>query len=163
MNAENFGFKKLTCDNWLVPDSGGLTSDAWIQEILVFDLSEQVPIEVRKLFAVARGSIAYGYFFYPLLTLATEQLYRVVEAAIDHKCQEMGRHHKPGDKFAHKIEWLMKQSVIDDKKRWDAIRILRNNASHPKSQDIYSPGMVIDVLEKITECVNSLFVKAGPS
>jgi len=114
-------------------------------------------MEVRKLFAVARGSIVYGYFFYPLLTLATEQLYRVVEAAVDYKCREMGRY-QPKEKFVKKIEWLMTQSVIADKDSWEAIRYLRNEASHPKDQTIYSPGMVISVLESISECINSLFV-----
>jgi len=57
-----------------------------------------------------------------------------------------------------KIEWLMTQSVIADKDSWEAIRYLRNEASHPKDQTIYSPGMVISVLESISECINSLFV-----
>jgi hypothetical protein len=176
MNTENFGFKKLTIDNWLVPDElfanvvhgispdGNIiefmTDNKWTQDILDFDLLEAVPVEVRKLFAVARGSIAYGYFFYPLITLATEQLYRVVEAAVDHKCCEMGRH-KPKETFAGKIEWLIKESVITDKERWDAIRILRNEASHPESQIIISPGEVVNVLKIITECINSLFVKVN--
>jgi len=92
MNTAAFGFKELTADNWLAPDRVWadvvnavlpdweiqlMTGDTWIQAILDFDLLETVPIEVRKLFAVACGAIAYGYFFYPLLTLATEQLYRV--------------------------------------------------------------------------------------
>lgn len=171
MNSGAFGFKELTADNWLAPDKVWadvvnailpdgqiqlMTGDAWIQAILDADLSETVPIEVRKLFAVARGAIAYGYFFYPLLTLAAEQLYRVAEAAIDHKCREMGRH-KPKDTFAHKIEWLRKVSVIADKDKWDAIRNIRNEASHPRSQTIVSPGMVLSDLEIISECINSLF------
>jgi len=52
----------------------------------------------------------------------------------------------------------MTQSVIADKDSWEAIRYLRNEASHPKDQTIYSPGMVISVLESISECINSLFV-----
>lgn len=172
MNTEAFGFKKLTADNWLDPDKlwakvvnavspDGeiqiMTSDTWIQAILDFDLLETVPTEVRKLFAVARGSIAYGYFFYPLLTLASEQLYRVTEAAIDYKCREMGRR-KPKEKFAHKIEWLAKESATLDKERWDAIRNIRNEASHPKIQTILSPNMVLNDLDIVTRCINSLFV-----
>lgn len=177
MNTATFGFKKLTAENWLVPDNVWadvvnailpdgdiefMTGDKWILAILDFDLLEAVPIEVKKLFAVARGSIAYGYFFYPLLTLAAEQLYRVTEAAVDHKCQEMGRH-KPKEKFAQKIEWLRNESVIADKERWDGIRNLRNDASHPKSQTILPPGMLLSVLQIVTECINSLSVDTDPA
>ncbi|MGQ0594284.1 MAG: hypothetical protein ACT4QB_17040 [Gammaproteobacteria bacterium] len=136
-----------------------MTGDNWVQSVLDFDLLDKTPPEVQKLFEVARGSMAYGYFFYPLLTLATEQLYRVAEAAVDHKCREIGRH-KPKATFADKIKWLIEGSVIADESNWDAIRNLRNEASHPRSQTILSPGMVLGLLETVTECINSLF--GGP-
>lgn len=171
MNTENFGFKKLTINNWLSPENvmvrevvdilpNGvlipLTPENWILEILEFELLMIVPFEVRKLFAVAQGSIAYGYFFYPLLTLGSEQLYRVIEASVDHKCKELSRD-KPKEKFACKIDWLIKKSVITGKDRWDSIRSIRNETSHPKSQTIISREMVLSDLKVVTECINSLF------
>jgi len=32
------------------------------------------------MYEAARASMCYGYFFYPLYTLATQQLFRVAEA-----------------------------------------------------------------------------------
>lgn len=171
MNGDSFGFKRLTADNWLVPDRAWtsvvhgvscdgevhmMTANQWMQSVLAFNLLERTPVEVRKLFEVARGCMVYGYFFYPMLTLGSEQLYRVAEAALDYKCQEMGRH-KPRESFAGKIKWLESESVLSDKERWDAIRHLRNEASHAKRQTVLAPGMVLGLLGSITAGINSLF------
>jgi hypothetical protein len=149
MNA-NFGFEKLTIDNWLEPDKAWtgvvngilpdghiqlMTGNNWVQSVLDFDLLDITPPEVQKLFEVARGAMAYGYFFYPLLTLATEQLYRVAEAALDYKCRGMGRH-KPKAGFHDMITWLTSESVIADRAQWDIIRELRNKACHPKNEGV---------------------------
>jgi hypothetical protein len=90
-------FKRLTVDNWQRPDPGlsifvrlslqdgstrPISGDDWAREILAIELSERVPLEIRRLFAVARGALVYGYFFYPLYTLGAEQLFRVAEAAV---------------------------------------------------------------------------------
>ena len=135
--------------NLVMQDDDGMISimsgNDWALAILKPRLAETVPIRIQKLFEVARGSMLYGYFFYPLFTLAFEQLTRVAEAAVDHKCREMGRL-KPREKFADKIEWLADASVITEKERWDAIRNLRNRASHPKDQTIFTPGMVLGFL-----------------
>ena len=97
-SADNFGFKRLTQGNWLTPDpvwkhfAHSPTTDpatAWMQEILRHDLAPTVPVAIRKLFEVARGSLAYGYLFYPLLTLGTEQIFRVLEGAITNKCSAL--------------------------------------------------------------------------
>jgi hypothetical protein len=98
-----FGFKKITPSNWLDPDkvlrgfvkmsSTGaqpLTADDYLRHILSPELIESVPKDVRALFEVARGAMIYGYFFYPLFTLAAEQLFRVSEAAVSHKCKALG-------------------------------------------------------------------------
>ena len=41
--------------------------------------------------------------------------------------------------------------------RWEAIRKLRNIASHPDHQFISTPGNAIGLLKGITEQINSLF------
>lgn len=167
------GFKKLTLDNWLESDKASssfvdvsavngklhpITGDEWMQKILKPNLIEEVPIEVQQLFEVARGALAYGYFFYPLYTLAEEQLFRVAEAALTFKCKSMGAPHSIST-FQQKIEYLTVNKVIfeQEKETWHIIRKLRNVASHPERQTLLTPGMVISVLERITNSINSLF------
>ena len=167
-----FGFKKITQSNWLEPDpvlrgfvrispdgrSQGLTGDDYLNLILNPKLLESVPTEVQILFGVARGAMVYAYFFYPLYTLAAEQLFRVAESAIGHECKALGA---PRSKctLKKKIEWLIDQGTIPESElsRWEAIRGLRNAASHPDRQSIFTPGGAIGLLEGITEQINSLF------
>jgi len=120
-----------------------------------------VPQDIQALFEVARGALLYGYFFYPLYALAVEQLFRVAEAAVSHQCKALGA---PNSKkrFAEKIRWLAKRGVIPetDIPTWNAVRELRNSASHPERQSIFTPGMATGSLERATEKINALFNRA---
>jgi hypothetical protein len=126
----SLGFKKLTVANWLEPDqvstifatispdgeSHTITGNEWGRRILEPKLVEAVPAEIQALFEVARGTLVYGYLFYPIYTLASEQLVRVVEAAVTHKCSVM-RAPKSVKKFTHKINWLIEKSAISESER----------------------------------------------
>jgi hypothetical protein len=61
------GFKRLTPENWLEPDSVmrvfRYSAEEWVHDITAVRLSEDVPLEVRKLFAAARGPSATGISF----------------------------------------------------------------------------------------------------
>ena len=80
----DLGLKKITLDNWLVPEEipnfwVKISNDSntekpyscgdWVAEILKPQLSENVPEEIVSLFEVARGALVYGNLFYPLYTL----------------------------------------------------------------------------------------------
>ena len=170
----DLGFKNITLENWLKPDDISLSfahispidgtikpikGDYWVRYILEPKLREVVPTEVQKLLEVARGAIIYGYFFYPLYSLAWEQLFRVAESAISHKCKAI-RAPKSIKTFNLKVKHLLNKKVIppQDITTWNAIRKLRNSASHPKNQMIIPPGSVITTLERIVEQINSLFL-----
>lgn len=167
----HFGFKRITVENWQdadVPRLFGLTTpDNWIGVHLQPQLSPTVPQEIASLFEVARASMIYGWFFYPLITLGAEQCYRVLEAAVRKRCEQAGiptkRQTKKGKlidlRFVENIESLMKAGIIDgtDRPRWEAIRNLRNIASHPNSQTILAPGATTDILAAAAELLNSLF------
>jgi hypothetical protein len=154
-----FGFKELTLDNWRQPDpvSAGyvgvfpldgqlrsLTGDDWAYHILAIPLSEAVPDELRRLFEVARGTMLYGWYFYPAYTLASEQVLRVAEAAVARRCRDLGA---PAcrKRFEQQLAWLSGHGVLsgEDVDQWDAIRHLRNFVSHASDQNILPPGMVI--------------------
>ncbi len=129
-----------------------------MNHILAPELLESVPAEVQALFEVARGAMAYGYFFYPLYTLAAQQLFRVAEAAVAYKCEAL-RVPKSERTFKKKIRWLVDHGTIPEPElnRWQACRELRNVASHPDSQSILTPGNAIGILEGIAEQISSIF------
>lgn len=97
IQPELFGFKRLTIDNWLSVDPawGGIVmsssradpSEAWFFDIVRSDLDPGVPLNIRRLFEIARGTWVYSLMFYPLLTLGTEQMFRVFEASVTEKCK----------------------------------------------------------------------------
>ena len=154
------GFKKITIDNWLTPDElwprfFRISSKTWLKRNLRPALKETVPIEVRQLFEVARGALIYGYLFYPLCSLAEAQLYRVMEAAVFHKCKRMGADKSIGT-FYKKVNLLIEMGVIpqQEKQWWDAVRDLRNITSHPEKQMIVPPA---DTLAVIMDKLHSLF------
>jgi hypothetical protein len=110
------------------------------------------------LFEVARGALVYGYFFYPLYTLASDQLYRVAEGAVAHKCKSMEAPGAPRA-FMKRIDWLVVQGAIpqEDQVQWHAFRKLRNAASHPERQKIIMPVMALTRLSIVAERINGLF------
>ena len=151
----------LMCNSFAINENETLyimNADDWARSILEPTLNDEVPIEIRKLFEVARGSMLYGYFFYPLFTLAEEQLYRVGEAAIKTKCDQENVPKSRKD-FKNKLEYLLKKKKITqlEYEDWETIRKLRNISSHPNEQTILPPGCVIESLNFIADKVNSLF------
>lgn len=161
------GFKRLTLENWLTVDPAwaGVVmsssrpdpSEAWVSDLIRTELIPGVPLPIRNLFETARGTLVYSLMFYPLLTLGTEQLFRVLEASASFKCKVMNA--PPKKNFAKKVEWLGDNGVItaEQKLRWKSARIMRNEASHPKDQSIFSPCMALTILNTTVELINPLF------
>jgi len=102
--------------------------------------------------------MVYGFLFYPLYTLAAEQLLRVAEAAVSHKCGHMGAP-KRAKTLADRIKWLNENGAISDDQllRWHTTREDRNFASHPERQSIMTPGNAIGYVERTAELINTLF------
>lgn len=170
---QDLGYKRITKETWLKPDRISTSfllvppetgvddikkGEMYLDMILQSRLNEDVPIEVRKLYEVARGALVYGYFFYPLYTLACEQLFRVGEAAIISRCKTFSPRLAKRT-FEKKIEFLFKQRILNEleKQRWHALHELRNISSHLVDQSIYTPGQVIRILALMAEDINTLF------
>jgi hypothetical protein len=168
------GIKTLTTENWLDSDpimatfvqlsltDGSktvLSADKWATRFLRPQLDPSVPEEIQRLFEVARGSIAYGYFFYPLFTLATEQLLRVAEAAVASKCALIGAPRNKTKYFHQKLTYLRDQNILTESEyeEWDLFREWRNIASHPERQTILMPKDALLILINIAEKINKLF------
>jgi len=160
---EGMGFKRLTPENWLEPDSVmrvfRYSAGEWVHDIVAIRLSEEVPLEIRKLFAAARGALCYGYFFYPLYALASEQLSRVAEAAVGRKYEAVGGTNPEKTSFKRKLDHLQREGLITgpDVVWWGAIRELRNAASHPQDHRPQDPGATRRRAEAVAEQVNRLF------
>lgn len=174
LKVAEFGFKKISLENWLQPDPiynnfvkvspndkvEPMKGDEYVAPLLKPKLLEAVPHDVQALFEVARGAMIYGYFFYPLWTLGSEQLFRVVETAVSQKCKDHG-HLQLKISFKNKINWLEHEKVISpiDKETLHNIREMRNLASHPTDQSIITPGIAISLLESIAMAIKALSQK----
>jgi len=164
-------YKQLHNENWLLPDPESLAyssieldgvvfekkPEEWIRQIFSPQLSDNVPLEVKNLFEVARGALVYGFLYFPLYTLAAEQLFRVAETAITLKCVLLNCPQKRT--FEKKLNWLKERGVLStiEEKSWQKVRKYRNASSHPDDQEMFPPGWAIDFLFYITENINKLF------
>ncbi len=185
---KGLGFKVLTPENYTERDSTHATYEAliggigrlfpgapnhqqWAAHFLSFNLDEQVPAEIRSLYEVARGAMLYGYFFYPLYTLGTEQLFRITEAAIRQRFYDMHQVTAPDARekldrdypsYADKLGWLETEGVLPGgftKEQWKAGKNLRNMASHPERQSLFGPDDALTILKGTCERINGLFAK----
>jgi hypothetical protein len=136
-----------------------MTSDHWVEEILAVKMPAQIPIEVRNLFDVARGTLCYGWFFYPLYTLRSEESFRVLEAPLKHRCQELGAPRGASKGFSTMVDWLASRDVIskEERVRWEAAKHLQNSSSHPERQSINSSVSAVNGLQIAVEMTVSLF------
>lgn len=157
-------FKEIDADNWLKPDpvvlhfTGMERPTDYVETVLAPRLSGNVPQSIQKLFEVARSAMLYGYLFYPLYTLGMEQLFRVGDAAVASRCEQLGIP-KDKKKFSDRIDWLAEHGMFDrgEFSAWHALRRLRNAASHPDDQSIDTPGAAIGFLGGVAEDINALF------
>lgn len=167
LSSKELGFRKLSGDNWRSPDPiwdaywrpETNRLQAWVEDFLAVELGSKVPLEIHRLFEVARSAFVYGVMFYPLVTLGAEQMCRVSEAAVSLKYRSLGA---PGQKrktFADKIKWLIDSGIIrhEDEDRWKYLLFFRNEGSHPKNQTILTPVMCLQTMELAADLISGLF------
>lgn len=171
MGEAESGQKIVTSDNFAQPDPRILYffGDAreWTRRCVEVKVHPIVPESVKALLEVARSAIAYGWFYYPLMTLGIEQCYRCLETAAKERCRraniEVEAIQKNGQirshNFYHLIRALLKNNLIskEDSLRWEAARELRNDTAHPQGQHIQMPGQVVGQLNTTIQLVNRLF------
>jgi hypothetical protein len=169
-------FRDLTLANWATPDPANevfarmsplagvgprrMSGDDWAREFLAVELRQHVPHEIRELFAVARGAMLYGWFFYPMFALGEEQLYRVLEAAARARYKQVGGQ-KRRPSFEKAINFLIESDVIPqmDGEPWHAARELRNAASHREQHEALPPGTILHHLQMTAHDINRLFAR----
>ena len=163
----HFGFKKITKANWQQFDevtklwcemtAAAKTNEDWIKFFSHPTLGPKVPEEIAKLLEVARGAMIYGWYFNPLLTLGDDQCWRIQETAVRVRCRQAGI--PTYTTFDANIKALIKNGIISttDERRLEAVRNLRNEASHPKKQLVFDPGRAQGSLNSVVDFLNGLF------
>lgn len=165
-------FKNLTPANWIEPDpvmsafgrvspiAGPVSMGGqdWTRSFLAVEMAPQVPGAIRDLFRIAQGAAIYGWFFYPLLHLAEEQLHRVAEAAA-REAYRQGGGAKSRPTFDEVIRWLVQEGLIPEQseERWSATRELRNIGSHPREPAVMPPGQVLRVFQGTAADISAIF------
>ena len=167
--VREYGFKELSEANLVEMDEiwGGFVHfeslitvqlPDWFAEAKGIELTSSVPREVRAMFEVCRGAPIYGWYFYPLITLGTEQLFRLLELAVRAKLKAMGIRNS-NCSFAKAINILGANGVLGQQEiaAWHSLRELRNWASHPRIQSITPPGRAITFASEIASMINVLY------
>lgn len=176
---DRHGYKRITVANWQDRDMPigfpALTPDIWVEDNMQPQLNPNVPADIAALFEVARGAMIYGWFFYPLITLAAEQCSRVLEAGVKACCvihgiptHRLDKNDRPlraksgkpiETTYSENIAMLIKAEVIpaSEVDYWNAARELRNLFSHPERQMIFPPGVTLGMLQTTSDRLNELF------
>lgn len=158
-------FKVITIENWNKADEVSelfnktdVTEYVNLERILNIRLDNCVPVEVRRMFEIARGVIVYGYYFYPLYTLGMEQLHRVGESAVKHKLKSI-EEVKGKVSFTRCVERLKELKVVEGKSynRWKTLKEMRNASSHATRHSLLPIEMVINHMAVFAKEVNKLF------
>lgn len=169
-------FHRLAPEDWTLPDplsercaisapDGSpieMDGDAWAALFLKVQLDPSVPEDIHDLFEVAKGTLAYGWFYYPLYDGGQQQLFRLAEAAAFCRYRALGGP-KERISFQKTIDWLVENGAIDlmAAKRWHSLRKLRNEGAHPKQRSVVPPGHASRVLRNVADAVNALFASGN--
>lgn len=163
--------KRITPQNWLEHDLKGAPASAelqaWRETFLPVRLGDNVPEEITAMFEAARGCILYGWFFSPLVVLGVEHCYRVLEAGVRVRCQQLGLPVSLRDKqgkehafsFGHNLRQLTAEGAISpaDAELCKQAGELRDWAALPKHGNLLVPEHVSTAFTRAATLLNKLF------
>jgi hypothetical protein len=157
------GMKDVNLDNMLEPDSVikkeyELDAELWTESVLEIALDERVPADVRRHYVACQHSMVYGYLFYPIMTLAAGQLYRVLEATVELRCHQ-SEENVEGLDLNEKIGRLIETGEIPEGSAfiWQTVGELRDFVSYPGGDNISPPNDGLILLTRVKECLESLY------
>ncbi len=165
-------FKHVTRQNWLDSDpvsasfvkldhrDGSITpmdGADWIDAVALATLSDAVPNDIVNAFEFTKGGLGYGFFYYPLATIVGQQILRVADFAVDRFFRARAIVPHPRS-MAQRLKRLHEDGLVDDMhfQQWDAIRRLRNSATHPDFQHVWLPSDAIRTLKLVADLVSAL-------
>jgi hypothetical protein len=165
-------FKSVTTENWLDPDplyehlvkrdkrDGSIhpiDGRDWIEIVNAVHLDDRVPEDVRDAFWFTVGAVGYSYFYWPLLTLVAQQTLRVADFAVDRLFDTLALQPKPRS-FARRLVRLRDLRYLDATgyRRWDALRNLRNESTHPSFQQNWGHSMSLELVRTVADSIKGL-------
>ena len=165
--------KKLTADNFLVPDrtntlQAGIdrpgheyqpSAAEWARQILRAELGPEVPKPVAVLFEGAHGLLLYGYFWCPLYAHGVAESFQVADSAVAAKCEIEGAPARAVPTFQTRIAWLFKRGVLNeaDVTEWESLRFLRTEFVQRSERTLFPGPWALDLLERVARDVNRLY------
>jgi hypothetical protein len=133
------------------------TGEDWITDVVAINVGDQVPEDVATLFDFAKGALGYGYYYYPLFTLATQQLLRVADIAVDELFKALAIERKPLS-LVRRLAILYERRLISDEqyRMLDILRNMRNSATHGSSPTIMIPTQAVRDMRWIADLISGL-------
>ena len=129
-----------------------------IDELLSPKLAPEVPNDIHRFFDYLRSMMVYGVFYYPIFTLAADQMWLMVEAAVFYRCVEAGFPEPPSE-FIQMVDLLIREGIIPKNQRflWENKWQIRNDVAHRKGQGIFDPGTALGIVSTLAQDINRLF------
>jgi hypothetical protein len=165
--------KKLTSDNFLVPDRANplqvgldrsghesqLSAAEWARQILEVELGPEVPKQVAALFEGAHGLLLYGFFWCPLYAHGVAESFQAADSAVAVKCEIEGAPARAVPTFQTRIAWLFERGVLNeaDVTEWESLRHLRNEFAQRSERTLFPALWTLDLLERVARGVNRLY------
>jgi hypothetical protein len=168
-NKAQYGFKMIDESNLLEPDPlvGGMAMREnnvirqmvpgdLMRPILAVTVEEPVPFEVRRSFFFARNAMCYGFWYYPLITMGSQQLLRVADYATEVAGKANGL--MPHRNFRPRLDQLVAAGVIDPShlQTWLFICRFRNKATHPEWQQVWGIPQTVQVVRMVADEIKAL-------
>ncbi len=127
-----------------------------LRPILKVTLVEPVPFDVRRTFFFARNAMCYGFWYYPLITMGSQQILRVADYATEVAGSANGL--TPHRNFRPRIDQLITAGVIDAAhlQTWEVICRFRNTSTHPAWQQIWGIPQTIQVVRTVADAIQAL-------
>jgi hypothetical protein len=171
------GMKIVGRGNWLSADpvslvtmGGALDDEAGVvalvqtgnllaEHFCACEVSAAVSEEPARLFHVARGTIVYAVFFYPLFDIGLEKALAAVEVATKETCNARAMPKRNKKSQSDRIDWLCDSGWIDTSacRAMHSARLLRNHAIHDR-QSLVGPGSVSRGFHRVRDLLEMLAV-----
>lgn len=131
----------------MTPERFATAASPWV-------VGEQTPSEVAGMLNVVRSLYCHGFFVYEFVTVAVQQAFTALEAALAHR---LGR---ANDTLGDLIKRARREGLVDGA-AFEALdqgaRRLRNGFSHAREQQVWTPGMAVPVIGSVFATVATLW------
>ncbi len=141
------GFESAGQPISMTPERFASLTDTWV-------VTSQTPTEVAGLLSVTRSLYCHGFYVYEFATVAVQQAFIALEAALAHRLS------RPKDALGDLIIRAHRQGLLDAtafESLDEGARRLRNGFSHARVQQVWTLGMAAPVIARVFATVATLW------